>query len=215
MPKRVDHGHRRDEIALAACRVVAAQGYGRATVANIAAAAGYTTGMVAHYFASKQEIVLAALRLILRRMQERLRRVPPAGTGTEALLAVLGEALPIDEQRRAECAFWTAFWGQLPADGELARLNAWVHREYRKLFEHCLREHWPEFRTRAPAVRAQLLRSLITFINGITTSAVASPADWPAREQLRQLQLQLLLLRAWSQGQQGDHIMEKAAWISR
>jgi len=216
MPKRVDHGHRRDEIALAACRVVASHGYGRATVARIAAEAGYTTGMVAHYFPAKQEIVLAALRLILRRMQERLRRAPEAGAGDGALLAVLGEALPIDAQRRNECAFWTAFWGQLPADGELARLNAWVHREYRKLFEHCLREHWPEFRARAPAVRAQLLRSLITFINGLTTSAVASPADWPVREQLRQLRLQLQLLRTWSLGQQGGQtIMEKAAWISR
>ena len=213
MPKRVDHDRRRDEIALVACRLVASGGFSRATMANIAAAAGYTTGMVAHYFNSKHEIVLAALRLILRRMQERLRR--PREAGADALLAVLSEALPIDEPRRAECAFWTSFWGQLPADERLTRLNAWVHREYRKLFERCLADHWPEFQQRPPAVRAQLLRSLIAFINGITTSAVASPADWPAREQVRQLQLQLQLLREWALGRRGGDITEKAAWISR
>jgi TetR/AcrR family transcriptional regulator, transcriptional repressor of bet genes len=213
LPKRVDHDRRRDEIALVACRVVAAGGFGRATVANIAAASGYTTGMVAHYFSSKQEIVLAALRLILRRMQERLRR--PRALGAGALLAVLAEALPIDEQRHAECAFWASFWGQLPGNGELGRLNAWVHREYRKLFERCLRDHWPEFQACPAAVRAQLLRSLITFVNGITTSAVASPGDWPARQQVRQLQLQLQLLRAWALGMQGGRNTEKAAWISR
>ena len=212
MPKRVDHDRRRDEIALVACRVVASGGFSRATVANIAAAAGSTTGMVAHYYSSKQEIVLAALRLILRRMQQRLRRPPEAGK--RALLAVLSEALPIDEQRRAECAFWTSFWGQLPGDGRLTQLNAWVHREYRKLFELCLRDHWPEFRNCPPAVRAQLLRSLITFINGITTSAVVSPGDWPAREQIRQLQLQLQLLREWALADR-SHITEKATWISR
>ena len=39
---------------------------------RIARAAGYTTGMVAHYFSSKQDILLAALRLILRRIEARL-----------------------------------------------------------------------------------------------------------------------------------------------
>ena len=212
MPKLVDHARRRDEIALIACQVVAQGGFAQATVANIARTAGYTTGMVAHYFASKQEIILAALRLILRRMDQRLRH-PPEAAGRE-LLAVLSEALPIDAQRRAECAFWIAFWGQLPADQKLSRLNAWVHREYRRLFERCLREHWPEMSACSPAVRAQALRSLITFINGITTSAVSSPADWPAREQIRQLQLHLALLRDWATGTSNGAHMEKAAWIS-
>src|SRR5271167_330496 len=63
MPKVVDHAQRRDEIALVACQVVARYGFQQATVARIARAAGYTTGMVAHYFESKQEIILAALPL--------------------------------------------------------------------------------------------------------------------------------------------------------
>lgn len=196
MPKRVDHARRRDEIALVACRAIARHGFARATVAQIARAAGYTTGMVAHYFDSKQQIILAALRLILKRMDQRLQRaLRPARTG---LLDVLSEALPLDAQRRTECAFWTAFWGQLAADPHLKRLNAWVHREYRKLFERCLAEQWPESKDWRPAVRQQVLRSLITFLNGVTTGAVSSPRDWPARTQLRQLELHLALLRAWA-----------------
>ena len=196
MPKLVDHAQRRDEIALAACQAIAQRGYTQATVERIARAAGYTTGMVAHYFDSKQEIILAALRLMLRRMDQRLRQ--RAGGKAADLLGVLSEALPIDAQRRIECSFWTAFWGQLSVDRELKRLNSWVHREYRKLFRRCLGEHWPESDTWPPEVRAQVLRSLITFINGMTTSAVSSPRDWPAREQIRQLQLHLTLLRGWA-----------------
>jgi acyl-CoA thioesterase FadM len=60
MPKIVDHAKRRDEIAQVACQVVANYGFEQATVARIARAAGYTTGMVAHYYESKQEIILAA-----------------------------------------------------------------------------------------------------------------------------------------------------------
>ncbi len=74
MPKIVDHAQRRDEIALVACQAVAKYGFEQATVARIARAAGYTTGMVAHYFDSKQDIILAALRLILLRIEQRLTR---------------------------------------------------------------------------------------------------------------------------------------------
>src|SRR5215475_10436042 len=98
MPKIVDHDQRRDEIALVACRVVAENGFDQATIVRIAREAGYTTGMVAHYFDTKQDIIIAALRLILRRIEERLTR--PAGAEKPAdLLTLLSEALPIDEQR--------------------------------------------------------------------------------------------------------------------
>ncbi len=50
MPKIVDHAQRRDEIAHVTCQVVAENGFERTTVAKIAEAAGYTTGMVAHYY---------------------------------------------------------------------------------------------------------------------------------------------------------------------
>jgi AcrR family transcriptional regulator len=197
MPKIVDHDQRREEIALAACRVVAQRGFERATSVAIAREAGYTTGMVAHYFDSKQEIIIAALRLILRRIEERLARPAPS------LLALLTESLPVDTQRYMECAFWTAFWGQVSAVKQLKRINAWVHREYMRLFERCLAQSWPEWGAWPATVRDPVLRSVVTFINGITASAVVSRADWPAERQIEQLHLQLTLLRAWAAEQAG------------
>jgi TetR/AcrR family transcriptional regulator, transcriptional repressor of bet genes len=196
MPKIVDHEQRRDEIALVACRVVAEHGFDQATIVRIAREAGYTTGMVAHYYDTKQEIVIAALRLILRRIEERLTR--PAGDAEPDLLTVLTEALPIDEHRFIECAFWTAFWGQVSADKKLKRINAWVHREYMRLFERCLAQGWPAWAQWSPTVRDQALRSVVTFINGLTASAVASQSDWPAAKQIEQLRLHLQLLHGWA-----------------
>src|SRR6201985_1035659 len=106
MPKIVDHDERRDQIALVACRVVAENGCDQATIVRIAREAGYTTGMVAHYYDTKQEIIIAALRLILRRIEERLTRPAAESESAPDLLTVLSEALPIDEQRFIECAFW-------------------------------------------------------------------------------------------------------------
>jgi len=197
MPKIVDHAKRRDEIALVACRVVAAHGFDQASMVRIAREAGYTTGMLAHYFESKQDIIIAALRLILRRIDERLTR-PPAAAARPDLLALLMEALPLDAHRHTECAFWTTFWGQVTADRRLKRINAWVHREYMRLFERCLAQGWSEWPQWPAAIREQVLRSLVTFINGLTASAVANSSDWPPEKQIRQLRLQLQLLHAWA-----------------
>jgi TetR/AcrR family transcriptional regulator, transcriptional repressor of bet genes len=196
MPKIVDHAKRREEIALVACKVVAAHGFEQATVARIARAAGYTTGMVAHYYESKQDIILAALRLILLRIEQRLTRERESGEAN--LLNVLSEALPVDSQRFTECAFWMAFWGQVSADKKLKRLNAWVHREYMRLFTRCFAEHWPEWSEWPQHCRDQVLRSVVTFINGLTAGAVTSPRDWAAAVQIEQLGLQLDLLRRWA-----------------
>src|SRR5215469_1075726 len=199
MPKIVDHAQRRDEIALVACRVVAAHGFDGASMVRIAREAGYTTGMLAHYFDSKQDIIIAALRLILRCIDERLRR-PAPGEARPDLLDLLLEALPIDAHRRIECAFWITFWGQVTADKRLKRINAWVHREYTRLFERCLSVSWKEWPHWPPPTREQVLRSLITFINGLTASAVANPGDWPPQKQIAQLRLQIELLRGWALG---------------
>ena len=194
MPKIVDHERRRDEIALIACRVVARYGFEQATIVRIARATGCTTGMIAHYFETKQDIIVAALRLILRRIEERLTHAD----GAADLLALLSEALPIDATRYIECAVWMAFWGQVPSDKRLKRINGWLHREYLRLFERCLARGWSEWRQWPAATREQLLRSVLTFINGVTASTVASRAEWPAERQIAQLRLQLELLHAWA-----------------
>ena len=196
MPKIVDHEKRRDEIALVACRVVAEGGFDQATIVRIAREAGYTTGMVAHYFDTKQDIIIAALRLMLRRIDERLLR--NSETERPDLLTLLTYMLPVDEERYIECAFWIAFWGQVTADKRLKRINAWVHREYQRLFERCLSRAWPEWQRWSAETRDGVLRSVITFINGLTASTVASRSDWPAGKQVEQVRLQIAMLRDWA-----------------
>jgi TetR/AcrR family transcriptional regulator, transcriptional repressor of bet genes len=196
MPKIVDHDQRREDIAHVACQVIAKHGFEQATVARIARAAGFTTGMVAHYFESKQQIVIAALRLILTRMEQRLNVQTRAGE--TSLFKVLSESLAIDAQRLAECAFWTAFWGQVTVDAKLKRINAAVHKEYQRLYERSFAQCWPEWPALPPKVRTQVLGSFAIFINGLTASAVTSRSDWPPERQIEQLRLQLDLLKRWA-----------------
>src|SRR5258706_11918945 len=177
MHKIVDHAERRDQIAQVACRVVAAHGFEQATIVRIARAAGYTTGMLAHYFDSKQEIILAALRLIMRRMEQRLTQ-PKQGSGTR-LYAVLSEALPIDARRLQECAFWMAFWGQVSSDRRLKRINAWVHREYLRLYRRGLEQQWTPWGGLAPGPGAEGGRPVGHSTHGPPAGGVSGPPRQP------------------------------------
>ncbi len=141
------------------------------------------------------------------------------------MLSVLSEALPIDAQRFTECAFWMAFWGQVSADPKLKRLNAWVHREYMRLFARCFARILAGVETRTTDVRDQVLRSVVTCINGLTASAVTSPRDWPAHRQIEHLDLQLdapatagrrpiATTRRLARGARGLNSRENVPWIS-
>ncbi len=153
-PRLVDHDQRREQIAHAACQVVAKHGFEQATVARIARAAGYTTGMVRalfHVQAGHHPRGAAAEPAPHRSAPER------GGSQRADLLAVLTEALPIDASRFTECAFWTAFWGQVsdgPRREAAQRLGA---PRIREAVPKCIATHWPQSAHWPPALRAQVL----------------------------------------------------------
>ncbi|MGH3321308.1 MAG: TetR/AcrR family transcriptional regulator [Streptosporangiaceae bacterium] len=130
MPKHVDHAQRRRELMDAAAAVIAAEGIDAATVRRIAAASGCTTGMVTHYFTSKHELIIGAIRQVHRRAGDRMIARRRCMSGVDALRAVLLEALPLDAAREAEWRVWLAFWGvawtsQLLIEEHNARYALW------------------------------------------------------------------------------------------
>ena len=61
MPKRVDHARQRRELAATAAAVVADAGLEQTTLRAVAARHGCTKGMVQHYFADKDALLLLSL----------------------------------------------------------------------------------------------------------------------------------------------------------
>jgi TetR/AcrR family transcriptional repressor of bet genes len=71
---------RREEIAGGLLRVMAARGYGGATIAQIAEEAGLPSGIVHYHFEDKKEILVAVLERLSRAVRERYaRRAARAG----------------------------------------------------------------------------------------------------------------------------------------
>lgn len=119
MPKQVDHDERRKQIGDAVCRVMAARGLDAVSLRHVAAEAGVSMGRVQHYFATKDEMLLFAFRLISDRVAQRIGTVHSDDPRT-FLRAMFLELLPISPAARAEAPVLAAFLAQAVVEPRLA-----------------------------------------------------------------------------------------------
>lgn len=113
MPKVVDHHERRTLIADALLRVAARDGLEAVSLRHVATEAGVTSGMVQHYFRTKDEMMQFALGVVRERNEARITatvtRLGPAPTSRDFLHAFLTGLLPLDEASRADGLVALAF----------------------------------------------------------------------------------------------------------
>lgn len=123
LPKIVDHDERRRELLSAARRVIVRDGIDAATTRAIAKEAGYSNGVLAHYFADKDEILLSALRQSHQRIRARITRRVEGVTGLAALRELLLDNLPLDAERTQETRLEVSFWSRSLAAERLAEVQ--------------------------------------------------------------------------------------------
>jgi AcrR family transcriptional regulator len=130
VPKVVDHGLRRRELAQAAVRVIGRDGMDSATTRSVAIEAGWSTGVLKHYFADKDQLLHEALREVERVNVSRFESARTEPDGHAAVVAVCQEILGGD---RAESRVWLAFMHRASVHPPTARaldraIEAWVGR---------------------------------------------------------------------------------------
>ncbi|MCF6427071.1 MULTISPECIES: TetR/AcrR family transcriptional regulator [Amycolatopsis] len=108
VPKIVDREQRRREIAEAVLRLIAREGIEAVSVRTVATEAGLSAGAVQKYFATRDELFRFAFDLTGEYIEQRWMRVPQGHLLT-MLRALVAEALPLDDQRRAEVIVVLAF----------------------------------------------------------------------------------------------------------
>ena len=116
MPKIVDAAQRRQEIVGAVCRIIATDGLERASLREVAEEAGLAVGSVRHYFDSSDDLLAYSFAAVSDRLLTRLHSgLTGLGTATHdqdrsrAVLTLLGEFLPLDEERAMDACAWLAF----------------------------------------------------------------------------------------------------------
>ena len=133
---------RRTELIAAGIALLAHEGIEAATMRRLAAAAARTTGTITHYFANRDELLVAMLRHVHAAAGARMLKALTAETNARARLkAVLLEALPLDQERLTEWKVWLAFWGVVAGAPHLASEHANRYEEWQAMLEKLIREN--------------------------------------------------------------------------
>jgi AcrR family transcriptional regulator len=134
MPKIVNHDQRKIELGEAVWRVIRAEGLEHVTVRRVAREAGMSLGSLRHYFVTQSDLIAFSMQLVSNRVKDRIAGLKLSGDLRRDFLSIVGEVLPLDDERRAEAEVWLAFTGRSLVDPALASLRNEVHDELYRFF---------------------------------------------------------------------------------
>ena len=188
MPKIVDHELRRQELLAATWRVIARTGIVGVTTREIAREAGVSTGVLAHYFADKEELLAAALRLSHQQVYARIRERTQGLLGLDAIRALMLEALPLDEERLLEAQIEINFLSLALGNSGLRDLQHeeferfWDLLHYRVSEAQKLGQLWPDLDA------DDVTHQLMVLVEGLSLEAVLYPSRATPERQTKTLE---------------------------
>ncbi|MEN8581791.1 TetR family transcriptional regulator [Arthrobacter sp. KBS0703] len=190
MPKIVDAAARRLEIVDAVCRIIATDGLERASLREVADEAGLAVGSVRHYFATSEELLTLSFAAVVDRILGRLdaalagvSRASGADAQHEAVLTLLSEFLPLDEERALDACAWLAFKNAARIRPFLAAEADRSHRAVAAVVGQLITRLLAEGDSGGVQLVTEAERLLAT-LDGLTMHALLQPA-WLTREMCR------------------------------
>jgi len=183
MPKAVDHDARRAELLAATWRVIARDGIEGATVRRISREAGYSTGVLTHYFQNKEDVLRTALQAAFTETRSRIEAQASEASGLRALRNAALAELPLDDDRRRACEVRLGFWARATADETFAADQRARYFQLRRTFARLL-EQAQECDEMPPDVDLEGEgERLVALCEGIGVQALFDPNRWSAERQ--------------------------------
>lgn len=133
MPKIVDHEAQRVKFAEAAMRLIARHGIEGVTMRAVAAEAGLSYGSLFHYFDSKDDLLMHAVRHLTSLQTARVNEYTSQYSGLKALEHLLCDDAIVNESSRDSWTVWLTFQYKVALDTSFADLHAemiggWLER---------------------------------------------------------------------------------------
>jgi TetR/AcrR family transcriptional repressor of bet genes len=152
---------RRSALVEATIHEIGSRGTLDVTVSQIAKRAGMSSALAHHYFGSKEQMFVAAMRHILSLYGAEVRGAMIMAQGPRARLEAIVRASFSPRQFRPESvSAWLNFYVQAQTSDDTRRLLDIYHRRLRSNLLH-------EFRQLAPDDATMLTRGLAAMIDGI------------------------------------------------
>lgn len=142
MPREVDHGQRRRQIAAAVWRLAGRGGLEEVTLRHVAAEAGVSVRLLQYYFGTRQQLLLGALEILNadaeRQAAERVGALGEAAGLRGVVQGILLELLPLDEERRARHLVYAVYFVRFLTDPDLKAVAQGAEPAIRDLLAHLL-----------------------------------------------------------------------------
>lgn len=140
MPKIVDHDVQREKFVLAAMGLIARQGLEGVTMRAVAKEAGLSYGSLFHYFDSKDDLLMHAVRYSTSAQTQRVNEYSSQHSGLTALEHLLCDDAIMNESTRDSWMVWMTFLYKAAIQQPFAQMNAeliegWLARIARLLDE--------------------------------------------------------------------------------
>jgi AcrR family transcriptional regulator len=140
MPKIVDHDAQREHFAEAAIRLIAREGFEGMTMRAVAAEAGLSYGSLFHYFGSRDELLIHAVRQLTNRQSRRVNEFSSRSSGLQALERLLFDDALADASSRDEAVVWLAFLSRAALKPDFASMHGQLIHDWLGRIRHMLDE---------------------------------------------------------------------------
>lgn len=185
MPKIVDHDERRQEFAAAALRVAVEHGVEALTIRSVAREAGASTGALAHYFKTKDDLLVAVQRMAGEASVARIKSCFERLDGRALIESVVLTVLPLDEPRRGEWRLWLAYFARAAADVRLAHVQRDYYLSWRTDLRRAYRLALGPGGKISPAELERATDAAMALIQGLGVLGMFEPAGLSAARQKR------------------------------
>jgi len=178
----VDPDARRVELAEAVFSVIRRDGINAASVRAVAAEAGWTRGVIGHYFADRDDLLLYAYRVSIRNTCDLVRADVKTLDPLPALQFALSQMLPVDEPSTVNFQIWLGFMGRVADRPELGRAVLREHLEFRRLIGELV-EQWVRAElSSVDGLSEALVDELVLYVDGLgVATALDLKSHSPAR----------------------------------
>jgi AcrR family transcriptional regulator len=193
MPKIVDHGRRREELAALTVRVIRAEGSAAATMRRIAREGGFSIGVLGHYFRDKDALVAYTFRwMALQTFHDLDEACAAVEPGFARLRTALEFMVPAADAP-SFMGVWVSLWDGALRSPALAR----VHRDYYARWRRHLRRHLADAIRRgeiaAPASLGDAVDLLSAAVDGLWIGTTFEPRRYSS---IRRRRLVASMLRS-------------------
>jgi len=175
VPKLVDHDERRSEVLGAVWRVIERDGIERTTVRAIAKEAGYSAGVLVHYFEDKRDILTSALRLSHERIRARWAQKLEGRSGLDALRELVLDNLPLDEERRLETRLEVSYWARALSSDDVLSVQRKESGELRERIAGLVHEAQERGELSTRSSVEEITVHLMALIDGLSLHATLHP----------------------------------------